>query len=373
MLFNPKRPSFPQVSILLQLPKNYNFEVPKTVWKLREAGARCVALQLPEGLQIFATTIADILERFAAVDVVILGDVTYGACCIDDLGAEAVGADFLVHYGHSCLVPLEVTKRQLRALYVFVEILFDGSHLVETIRSNFPKGSKLAVLGTIQFGAGVHAAAEALREWCPDAFIPQAHPLSRGEVLGCTSPRLPSDTHSLVFVADGRFHLESAMIHNPNVPAYRYDPYQKRLTRESYDTGRMIATRTKAVQIAGAPDAKTYGLVLGTLGRQGNPAVLQRLQALLGRHGRRHFVLLLSELFPARLSLMAGSVDAWVQVACPRLSIDWGHAFDRPLLTPFEAYAAMGETVLPAALPTAAPRELSLLPEGKEEEGGGEG
>lgn len=129
-------------------------------------------MQLPEGLLLFATTISDILERFARVDVVILGDVTYGACCIDDLGAEAIGADFLVHYGHSCLVPLEVTKRQLKALYVFVEILFDGAHLVDTVQKNFAKGSRLAILGTIQFGAGVHSAAESLREWCPDAYIP---------------------------------------------------------------------------------------------------------------------------------------------------------------------------------------------------------
>uniref|UniRef100_A0A0N5DBG7 DDE-1 domain-containing protein n=1 Tax=Thelazia callipaeda TaxID=103827 RepID=A0A0N5DBG7_THECL len=27
---------------------------------------------------------------------------------------------------------------------------------------------------------------------------------------------------------------------------------------------------------------------------------------------------------------------SWVQVACPRLSIDWGSAFDKPLLTPYE-------------------------------------
>ena len=26
----------------------------------------------------------------------------------------------------------------------------------------------------------------------------------------------------------------------------------------------------------------------------------------------------------------------WVQVACPRLSIDWGLAFDKPILTPYE-------------------------------------
>ena len=25
--------------------------------------------------------------------------------------------------------------------------------------------------------------------------------------------------------------------------------------------------------------------------------------------------------------------DAWVQLACPRLSIDWGMAFSKPLIT----------------------------------------
>lgn len=34
-------------------------------------------------------------------------------------------------------------------------------------------------------------------------------------------------------------------------------------------------------------------------------------------------------------------VDCWVQIACPRLSIDWGYAFPKPLLTPYEALVAL--------------------------------
>lgn len=50
---------------LAVLPTNYNFELHKTVWRLRQAGVRTVALQFPEGLLMYACTIADILERFA--------------------------------------------------------------------------------------------------------------------------------------------------------------------------------------------------------------------------------------------------------------------------------------------------------------------
>ena len=46
-----------------------------------------------------------------------MGDVTYGACCIDDYTAKALGADLMVHYGHSCL-------GNSRVLIVF---LFDRS------------------------------------------------------------------------------------------------------------------------------------------------------------------------------------------------------------------------------------------------------
>ena len=54
---------------------------------------------------------------------------------------------------------------------------------------------------------------------------------------------------ALVFVADGRFHLESIMIRNPSLAAYRYDPYGKRLTRERYDQPRMLALRKAAIDV----------------------------------------------------------------------------------------------------------------------------
>ena len=36
-------------------------------------------------------------------------------------------------------------------------------------------------------------------------------------------------------------------------------------------------------------------------------------------------------------------VEAWIQIACPRLSVDWGHHFDKPLLNTYEAHTAMTE------------------------------
>ncbi|VDP79662.1 unnamed protein product [Echinostoma caproni] len=81
--------------------------------------------------------------------------------------------------------------------------------------------------------------------------------------------------------------------------------------------------------------------VSGTLGRQGSSAVLRHLQTRLDALGRSHFVLLLSEIFPSKLALFQDEVDVWIQVACPRLSIDWGTEFPKPILTPYEAAVAL--------------------------------
>lgn len=89
------------------------------------------------------------------------------------------------------------------------------------------------------------------------------------------------------------------MIANPTIPAFRYDPYSKKLTREYYSHQEMRAIRDDAVQTArksidalvhhnsspptlasqtdGSDESENpmWGVVLGTLGRQGSFKQLQ--------------------------------------------------------------------------------------------------
>jgi len=57
-----------------------------------------------------------------------------------------------------------------------------------------------------------------------------------------------------------------------------------------------------------------------------------------------HIQILLSELSPAKLALFNPHISTFIQTSCPRLSIDWGYAFDRPLLSPYETAVAVGKT-----------------------------
>ncbi|KAF5203122.1 2-(3-amino-3-carboxypropyl)histidine synthase subunit, partial [Thalictrum thalictroides] len=242
----------PALNIAISLlPSNYNLEVHKCVWRIQTSGAKRVALQFPEGLLMYSLVLTDIFTTFGKLDdCFVLGDVTYGACCVDDFSATALGADLLIHYGHSCLIPIDSTK--IPSLYVFVEIKIDVDRLINSVRINineeFTKTKKLALAGTIQFASAIRAAKPALESAGFEVLIPQSKPLSAGEILGCTSPTIPKGSADvLIFVADGRFHLEAFMIANPGIMAFRYDPYIGVLFLEEYDHEGMKQMRKNAI------------------------------------------------------------------------------------------------------------------------------
>lgn len=84
------------------------------------------------------------------------------------------------------------------------------------------------------------------------------------------------------------------MIANPSIPAFRYDPYSKKLTREQYGHREMRQVRRDAIEGArksigwigttidpppsttdDEPETPLWGVILGTLGRQGSFRQLQ--------------------------------------------------------------------------------------------------
>ncbi|KAI3632119.1 hypothetical protein MIR68_009955 [Amoeboaphelidium protococcarum] len=425
-------------SIRRLLPQTYNFEIHKCIHQIRSTPQRSqrIGLQLPEGLQMFAMALSAIFTQYLyydydgndnnntgqdvtkddddddrVVDVVVLADVTYGACCIDDFTASALGCDVLIHYGHSCLVPITATSLVRKVIYVFVDIRFDITHFQRTFNRHFidsqiingsssthgdtksdqvrhnsegigesnnsKRKSRVVLVGTIQFASSLHLIAEQMAEYC-HVIIPQARPLSRGEILGCTSPTLngignksSQDGGSgndkdderidlIIYIGDGRFHLESMMIANPQYldRFYKYDPYECKFTKEGYEYVQMTSMRRDAIEQARSmttavstsqsnSDEKqqlpVWALLVGTLGRQGSPAVVKHLKQKIKMRGYRCVQILISEVSIDKLKQFEDKVDVFVQTSCPRLSIDWGYLFPKPLLTPYEATVALME------------------------------
>ena len=66
-------------------------------------GYRRVAIQLPADCLHRAPSIVRVLKfSLTQVEVFVLGDTSYGHCCVDEVGAEHYGADSVLHFGYSC-------------------------------------------------------------------------------------------------------------------------------------------------------------------------------------------------------------------------------------------------------------------------------
>ncbi|KAI5190140.1 2-(3-amino-3-carboxypropyl)histidine synthase [Nematocida sp. AWRm77] len=332
------------------LPPNYKFELEKTIKQIKRRNSKRIALQFPEGVIHLSTVISDIIRCNTEVEsVTILSDVVYGACCIDDISTYLIGCDLLVHYGHSCL--FEIPKCLVGVLYIFVEISIDVSHCIAMALKHIDTTS-LSVLGTIQYNTAVrkvkkaiaehmeakrlsdtaHSETDTLHTSCT-VDIPRTMPLSVGEVLGCTSPIVRAE--NVLFLAEGRFHLESVMIQNPNKNFFRYCPATKTLQVETHAYTEFRAIRKNKQQ--DALKCSSFLVVFGTLGRQGGSLLLHRVLSSLQGKGMPYTVAYLSELDEEFLENIPAHT-AVVEIACPRLAIDWGSAFTPPVLTPFEYF-----------------------------------
>ena len=340
---------------LEKLPKNYNFEIYKSIKKIREISKEkkkknpLIALQFPEGLLIFSLLISDILSTFAECETIILGDITYGACCIDDIGCSLLNCDLIIHYAHSCLKPNIITL--VKVMYIFVEIKIDIEHLVKTIILNFPKenSDSLFFLGSLQYNSSLFVLKRKLIDCGYDKnniIIPQNKPRVIGEVIGCTSPILEKkkDNCYVIFICDGRFHMESVMIQNPYFKFFQYNPFTKYLTIEEYDIELMKKIRFE--QIEKLKESKFIGVIFGTLGRQGSKGILDRINKLLDENNKDYVNICLNEITEEKISKFP-QCDCFIQIACPRLSIDWPDQFSKPMLTPYETYIAFGKIEKP--------------------------
>jgi 2-(3-amino-3-carboxypropyl)histidine synthase len=283
----------------------------------------------------------------AGSEAIVLGDTTYGACCVDDTLARALGAGLLVHFGHAGVVPRAVTDAQdgsFAVLYVrAVARAWSEAAAADAIAQALAgtggaaTPSRVALVSTAQFSRGLPRLCELLRGRGVDAFLPQIGELGPGEILGCTAPAMPPDVRAILFVGDGRFHVEAAAMANPTARTMRYDPYTQKVTDQPLDAAELARIRADAVAKARA--AKIVGIAFSTLGRQASRMTLARIEAALDTAQVEHVAFCMDDVSPAAVAQYP-EIDAWVQLACPRLSIDWSSGFSVPILTAHEAIEA---------------------------------
>jgi len=78
----------------------FNLELTRVIDAIRKAKAKSVLVQLPDGLKPKANEIVDAIEKNTDATVYLWFGSCFGACDLP-LGAQSLGIDLLVAFGHN--------------------------------------------------------------------------------------------------------------------------------------------------------------------------------------------------------------------------------------------------------------------------------
>ncbi|KAJ8509157.1 hypothetical protein ONZ45_g8661 [Pleurotus djamor] len=283
-----------------------------------------VALQFPDHLLPHSVPIFRSLKSRvpAGQDIYILADTSYGSCCVDEVAAQHVDADLIVHYGHACMSH----PCRLPVLFVFgqeeldvvdcVQRLLDATNALPTDYGVITLSHDVAYthrgdeLSSALREAGVQVSYKPI----PRRLAPTATTLESQHESGSTStPR------TMFYIGSESLHLTNILMTNSSATVLRYDPLLKSVTRESTRTNRMLMRRYAAVQKA--RDADVIGILVGTLGIASYLPLIAHLRDSIKKAHKKSYTISVGKLNPAKLA-------NFMEIEC--------FEFFRPIVTPYE-------------------------------------
>lgn len=291
----------------------------------KNTNAERIALQFPEGLKRYSGEVSSALKK-EGYDVIISGDPCWGSCC---LALDALNqADILIHIGHT-----PVTEHE-NVYYVpfFQEI---DVNVLEKAVPTLMKYDSVAVITTVQHAKQIHEMAEFLRGRGVNCTVGKGLPRTPydGQILGCTYAAAKSpDAECCFFVGTGVFHAIGAALATKK-PTYALDPFASGDIQE-VSCDRLLRRRFAVIEKA--KSAENFGILLSSKSGQMRKELAYHLASL----HKCASVILIDEI--SEMQLRNLGFDAYVNTACPRLSMDDQTRFHAPVLSPQEFEILLG-------------------------------
>ncbi|XP_072275408.1 2-(3-amino-3-carboxypropyl)histidine synthase subunit 2 [Pyxicephalus adspersus] len=319
------------------------YEIQRTVQFIQEKGAKKVALQFPDELLVDSVRIARKLEDATGAKIYILGDTSYGSCCVDEVAAEHVGAGSLVHYGRACLSP----SKRLPVMYVFGRKAVDVTLCVERLQTLIPdRGTPVVVFSDVVYEHVLGELESRLAQIYPGVVVSQLSLVSdvpsSGEVRRfgrsfSPDPTLWPDAYSFFYVGAEGPTLSNLLLTWPRCPFFSFNPETGEGRKEGLNVNRALMKRFYLIEKA--RDAQVVGILVGTLGVSDYLSALSHLKDVIHRAGKKSYMLSMGKLNPAKLANFL-EVDIFVLVACAENSMLDSSEFYRPIVTPDEMEVA---------------------------------
>ena len=319
--------------------KGFDYEEERIKQEIINLGAKRVLIQLPEGLKPEAPRLAKVVEKAGAL-ALISADPCYGACDIAVNEAERLGVDLVVHFGHSKLVKHE----QVPTIYVEARASVNVDVTVEKALELLSKYSKIGLATSVQHLQMLNGARELLVRAGKTVIIGDALRMGyAGQVIGCDYSNVKSianEVEAYIFVGGGMFHALGIAL-STSKPTVIADPYDNRAYSIDEEAQKLLKAHWACIEQA--QHAKTFGVLVGLKPGQKRLDEALKIKELVEKHGKTAYLLAIREVAPEAL-LEFPTIDAYVNTACPRVSLDAPGKFSKPVLTINEFMVASGES-----------------------------
>ena len=303
----------------------------------REIKARkavSVALNAPDGiLPKLQETALKIMKRFG-IPAYVIADTTWGSCDLNSNGAKVLAADVLFNIGHT--ISMDTLGDNVVMIDAFDDISFEK---IAEKCVNVLRGKKISLLTDSQHLHQIEPVRKILEDGGITVKIGKGKgQLNDGQVFGCEfypASETKEDVDANVFLGQSNFHAAGIALAT-NKPTYILDPYFNEIREITEFANKLQKKATLAIYKAA--EAKSFGIIIGLKEGQLSKLTALKFKRELEKEGKEVQLFAMTNITNERLQNIKG-IDAFIQVACPRISID--NQFDKPVLSTPQATALL--------------------------------
>lgn len=285
-------------------------------------------------------------EKLPAVRLYILADTSYGACCIDEIAAEHVNADAVVHYGRACLSP---TVR-IPVIHIFtVQQIENQSSLIQDFEDFYVHHqAKVILMADVTYQNHLERIMAVLQ--------------SRGysnlymtNTMHDPSSPLPNRTVPNEVKADPTRLKDWQLFHISDPPesllltlASRLASiriYPASMTKERRYHEPILASTSQALNrryalLTSVSTASIFGILINTLSVRNYLHIVEHVKSQILAAGKKSYTFVVGKVNAAKVANFS-EIGAWVVIGCWESSLIDSKDFWKPVLTPFELELAL--------------------------------
>lgn len=274
----------------------------------------------------------------------ILADTSYGACCVDEIAAEHVDAEAVVHYGRACLSP----TARLPVVHVFTTRKLEISAVVDAFLETYQdKETDVIIMAELPYTAHLQTISSALkskgysRVYEASVIHDPSSPLPNRTVpkdVGEDASKLKS--YELFHVGQPPTALLLTLSSRVgNIHMYAAESQDLQVPRAALASS-SLALRRRYALVTSLSTVSVFGILINTLSVRNYLHIVDHVKEAIAAAGKKYYTFVVGKVNAAKIANFS-EVGGWVVIGCWESSLVESADFYKPLITPFELQLAL--------------------------------